>query len=337
MTHLSNPDSERADVAIAPPDAVAASHLRGHPPHAFAVEARGVRHRYGGKTVLDALDLRVPTHSTFGIFGANGAGKSTLLRLLAGIERVQQGKVSVLGHDAGQLALPTRQQIAYVSEGQQLPHWMTLSQLLAYCAPMYPSWDHELAAALQSQFDLDARGKVGAMSRGQRMKVALLCALAPRPQLLLMDEPFTGLDAAVKDDVVKGLLNISLVERTTIVFATHDILEVEPLVEHVAFLRHGRMGVAGELEALRERYRCLEFVFANSDDVPRAWPTSFTAIRRVESSGLRAIAYVDKSRIANDLPTIAARAQHVHDRPITLREMYFQFATASASQAENAQ
>lgn len=296
-----------------------------------AVTVRGLSHRYGKTRVLDALDLTIPPGAIYALFGANGAGKSTLLRLLAGIDRVQHGDARVFAMPVASLPIATRQRIAYVAEGQRLPGAMRLEQLEAYVAPLYPTWDRALAASLRGRFDLDPRQKTGAMSRGQRMKVALLLALAARPSLLLMDEPFTGMDAAVKDDLVRGLLESGSEEGWTVVAATHDIAEMETLADWVGFLRDGRIAVSSSLEELRARYRRVELTLPSSAVATPTWPSTWLAVERAGQRVSALVADDDHTRIAS-VHGLAGAPVQVDVHPVSLKELYLALGAKRATE-----
>lgn len=282
-----------------------------------AIALRGVTHRYGKKVVLDELDLIVPEGAMYVLLGANGAGKTTLLRMLIGVERERAGTVEIFGTPVNKLTLAQKQQIAYVAEGQQLPDWMREEQLEAYCAPLYPSWDHTLAASLRERFDLDPKQKLGKMSRGQRMKAALLCALAPRPKVLLMDEPFTGMDVAVKDELVRGLLDVAGDEGWSVLLSTHDIAEVDTVVDYAGFLKGGKLQLEGPVDVLRELYRRVELTLSESSArvaVPESW-------RQVERAGQRLMAVVPAVDVS--LPVaIESLVLEKSERALTLKELY---------------
>ena len=193
------------------------------------VEVTQVTHRYGKVTALEDLNLAVPQGALYALLGPNGSGKTTLLQILMGLRRPTAGRVEIFGKESHSLSLPDRAGIGYIAEGQSLPGWMRLEQLEAYLAPLYSTWDRLLATSLRKRFSLDPTRKLQAMSRGEQMKAALLCALAPRPRLLIMDEPFTGMDAMVKDDLVQGLLDSASSEGWTVLVTSHDIGELEML------------------------------------------------------------------------------------------------------------
>ncbi len=288
------------------------------------VAVQGLSHRYGSKQVLRDLELIVPEGATYALLGANGAGKTTLLRLLAGIERVQEGTATLFGDSVRGMSMPQRQRFSYVAEGQEIPTWMRLEQMEAYCAPLYPTWDAQLATQLRKRFDLDAKQKLGTMSRGQRMKAALLCALAPRPRLMLMDEPFTGMDIGVKEELVRGLIDTSAEYGGTVLVSTHDIGEIEMLVDWVGFLRDGRVNVSAPLEQLRETYRRVEFTLVAGASLPIVQPASWL---RVERSGQRVSVLgsgISADAIEREMP---GQVRGVEEYEVTLRELYFVLAT----------
>jgi ABC-2 type transport system ATP-binding protein len=229
------------------------------------IDVNGLTYRYGTTLALHGVDLRIEEGELHALVGPNGSGKTTLLQILAGLRRARTGRASVLGRDVSSLGIADRQRVTYVAEGQRLPGWMRLEQLEAYLTPLYPTWDRALARDLRSRFDLDPRRTLQAMSRGQQMKAALLCALAPRPRLVLMDEPFTGMDAAVKDDLVRGLLDSAGTEGWTVLLCSHDIGELEMFTDHVSVLVDGRIALSTSMDAMRERFKRVEVLLAGSE------------------------------------------------------------------------
>jgi ABC-2 type transport system ATP-binding protein len=223
-----------------------------------AIEADRVSFSYGGVTALRDLELAVPEGALYAMLGPNGSGKTTLLQILTGLRHADSGRAAVLGVDSRRLSTRDRARIAYVAEGQSLPSWMRLEELEGYLAPLYPTWDRDLANQLRERFNLDPKRKIAAFSRGGQMKAALLCALAPRPRVLLMDEPFTGMDALVKDELVRGLLASASSEGWTVLLCSHDIGELELLADWVGFLADGQMRLSEPLDLLYQRFKHVE-------------------------------------------------------------------------------
>jgi ABC-2 type transport system ATP-binding protein len=286
-----------------------------------AVTTERLSFRYRRDNVLRDLDFAVPEACIFALLGPNGSGKTTLLKLLAGILRPQAGTASVLGVPVRALAYTDRQRISYVAEGQELPGWMRLDQLETYLAPLYPGWDAALAASLRQRFALDLTARIGAMSRGQRMKVALLCALAPRPRLVLMDEPFTGMDAMVKDDIVRGLLDSASSEGWTVLIASHDIAEVEVLADAVGIFRGPSSIQSMSMDDLHRRFRHVEVVMPDPAAALAARPRAEWLSFARSGSRLEFIDVGDGDR-AGELKAAFPGATVVDVRPATLREAF---------------
>ena len=291
------------------------------------VNVSHLTYRYGKRTALDDLDFSVPDGALYALLGPNGSGKTTLLQILTGLRRASAGRVSLLGVERSALPLRERARVSYIAEGQPLPKWMRLEQLEAYLAPLYDTWDPSLAHALRERFELDPRQVVGTLSRGQHMKAALLCALAPRPRLLLMDEPFTGMDALVKDELVRGLLESSGTEGWTVLLCSHDIGELESLADWVGFLSAGRMLLSETMESLRARFRRVDVVLPEAES-PSAqqYPTEWTAVER---AGRLLSFMVSHSHDSPLEPVLSARfpgAARIDVREASLREVFVALA-----------
>lgn len=220
-----------------------------------AVEVRGVSYNYGNVQALRDLDFVVPEGALYALLGPNGSGKTTLLQIIMGLRRARRGSVSIFGTESHSLTMHDRTGIGYIAEGQPLPGWMRLEQVEAFLKPLYPTWDKSLATDLRERFGLDPTRKIKTLSRGEHMKAALLCTLAPRPRLLVMDEPFTGMDALVKDDLVRGLLGSAGTEGWTVLLCSHDIGELELLADWVGFLDSGRLVLSEPMDAVREQFK----------------------------------------------------------------------------------
>lgn len=295
------------------------------------VEARGLTHRYGEVSALRDVDLRVPEGALYALLGPNGAGKTTLLQILLGLRRPTAGRVSLLGKDLSQLTIRDRAAIAYVAEGQPLPGWMTLARLEAYLAPLYPAWDHALADDLRRRFRLDPRRKIRTLSRGERMKAALLCALAPRPKLLLLDEPFTGMDALVKDELVRGLLESAGAEGWTVLVCSHDIGEMEALADWVGFLDGGRLRLSEPMEVLRDRFRRVEVVSRDgAGPLPARLPAEWLSVER---SGPRVSFFLSDAGEGTDVADLRRwfpEPARIDVRAASLREIFVALARGDA-------
>jgi ABC-2 type transport system ATP-binding protein len=250
------------------------------------IETHQLTRRFGRTEALHGLDFTVPAGSLCALLGPNGAGKTTTLKLLMNLLSPTAGEARVLGTDTRRLGEREFARIGYVSENQQLPLWMSVGQYLDYCRPFYPAWDRDLETTLRKQFALPADRKLSQLSRGMLMKTALLSALAYRPKLLVLDEPFSGLDPLVRDEFVRGLLEVSTSGEWTVLVSSHDIEEVERLCDRVAVLDNGRLRLDEPAEQLLGRFRRVEVTGAPAAAAPGAgeleWAQAGALTRFVE-------------------------------------------------------
>jgi ABC-2 type transport system ATP-binding protein len=245
------------------------------------IETNDLSRRYGRTDALHGLNLSVPAGSIFAFIGPNGAGKTTTIKILMNLLEPSGGASRVLGVDSRRLGPREREKIGYVSENQKLPDWMTVRQLLDYCRPFYPTWDRDLEAKLLKQFELPPDRKVRQLSRGMMMKAALLISLPYRPKLLVLDEPFSGLDPLVRDEFVRGMLEVSQQSEWTIFISSHDINEVEQLADRVGLIDGGRMQFAEPIEGLMGRFRRVEVTLGNAEPDLLSPPEEWLELERM--------------------------------------------------------
>ena len=220
---------------------------------AAVIETQGLAKSYGRFGALHGLDLSMPQGSIFALVGASGAGKTTAIRVLLNILTPTRGRASVLGVDSRSIGPGLLARIGYVSESQLMPPRLRVGQLFDFLRPCYRSWDRQLEQELRDRLRLPAERRIQALSHGMRLKMALACALAFHPQLLILDEPFSGLDALTRDEMIAVFLREP--RETSILISSHELDEVERLATHVAFLDEGRLLFQGMLEELRARAR----------------------------------------------------------------------------------
>ncbi len=241
-----------------------------------AIRTDGLVKRFRGVEALRDLNLVVPEGAVYALVGPNGAGKTTAIKILMNIFRASSGRAEVLGFDSTRLAGQKLASIGYVSENQDLPGWMRVRDLLAYLRPFYPTWDRSLEDELVRQFDLPLSRKLRHLSRGMRMKAALASALAYHPKLIVLDEPFTGLDPLVRDELIQGLLERA--EEATIFVSSHDLAEIESFSSHVGYLEQGRLIFSEELPKLVDRFREVELTYDAPPALPQKLPESWMQV-----------------------------------------------------------
>jgi ABC-2 type transport system ATP-binding protein len=281
------------------------------------VETQGLSKKFGRFEAVEDLDLRVPEGSVFALIGSNGAGKTTVIRLLMNILRADRGQANVLGTPSSRLEPGDFQRIGYVSESQKLPERLSLAHYFEYLRSLYPAWDRALETQLCAQFELPSARKIRHLSHGMRMKALLVGALAYRPKLLVLDEPLSGLDTLVRDEVVNGLLQQAA--ETTILISSHELAEIESFTTHVAFIQNGRLLLQEAIEDLQARFREVHVTLSAVKDLPQPLPPGWL-LPAVEGHRLRFIA----AHYAGDGPLYEELTRHfgavkIECEPMSLR------------------
>jgi ABC-2 type transport system ATP-binding protein len=210
---------------------------------------------YGRRRVVDHLDLRVPQGSVYGLLGRNGAGKSTTLKMLAGIVRPDYGRVELLGENVDQLRPQTRARIAYLAEGHPLYTWMSVREAVAFTTSFYPNADRHLVEQILDHFGLAGGTKIRSLSKGQRAQVSLALAIAPDPELLLLDDPTLGLDTNVRRDFLESMIQIIQRRGRTILFSSHVLGDVERVADRVGVMIDGVLRVDCPAEHFKRSVR----------------------------------------------------------------------------------
>jgi len=210
--------------------------------------------RFGTTTALASVRLDLPRGGVYGLVGANGAGKTTLIKHILGLLRAESGSVRVFGLDPVADPVGVLSRIGYLSEENDLPGWMRVDELIAYSRAFYPAWDDVYAEELRRTFALDPSAKVKTLSKGQKARLGLLVALAYRPELLVLDEPSSGLDPIVRRDILGAVLRTIADEGRTVLFSSHLLEEVEQVADHVTMISEGGIVLSAPLTAIKESH-----------------------------------------------------------------------------------
>lgn len=245
------------------------------------IEVRELSRRFGKTQALEGVTLGVPRGCVFGLVGENGAGKTTLIKHVLGLLRARQGSVRVFGLDPVADPPGVLGRIGYLSEDRDLPDWMRVGELMNYTRAFYPNWDERYAHELLRAFELDTDQRIKSLSRGQRAQAGLLIALAHRPELLLLDEPSSGLDAVVRRDILAAIIRTVADEGRTVLFSSHLLDEVERVADRVAMINRGKLVLSGTLDDVKESHRHLTIAF----DQPPSSPPQLPGALAIEGEG----------------------------------------------------
>jgi ABC-2 type transport system ATP-binding protein len=292
------------------------------------IATHGLSRSYGKHTALSDVTLTVEPGSVYALVGPNGAGKTTLIQLLMNLLPATAGTAQVLGRPATQIRAKALTQIGYISENQEMPEWMTVGGFLDYLRPFYPHWDRDLEAQLLRDFTLPMDRKLSHLSRGMRMKAAFVSSLSYRPALLVLDEPFSGLDPLVRDELIQGLLD--RVGETTLFLSSHDLAEIESFASHVGYLEQGKLLFSEEMTTLGNRFRQVEFLVDPASGEQTDLPVAWLGVER--SGALVRFTHAAFRTEAEATAEIAARfptAANVEFAPMSLRAIFLANARAN--------
>jgi len=297
------------------------------------ISATGLTKRFRRTEAVDGLNLEVSEGSIFGLIGPNGAGKTTTIKVLMNIHKPTAGHAEVLGVDSRRIGPAEFTKIGYVSESQELPEWMTVEYFLSYLKPFYPTWDDARASELVRQFDLPLKRQLKHLSRGMKMKAALVSSLAYRPKLLVLDEPFSGLDPMVREDLAEGLVDSA--DETSILVSSHDLGDIESFSSHIGYIENGKLRFSEEMSSLTARFREIEVTVESTAKIfqnhrwPHTWlrpDTTPAVVRFVESQ-------FDPERTQNDIRSMFGDLVQISVNPMPLRAIFVTLARAGTKTA----
>ena len=226
------------------------------------IEIKNLVREFGNKRALDNVSMTIQSGTVMGLVGENGAGKTTLIKHVLGLLKAQQGTVSVFGMDPVSNPEAVLSKIGYLSEEGDLPTWMKVHELMRYSAAFYPTWDDQYAMKLLDEFKLDPGAKLSKMSKGQRSRAGLLVAMAYRPQLLVLDEPSSGLDPIVRKDILGAIIRTIADDGRTVLFSSHLLSEVERVADQISMVKNGKILISDDLDSVKESHYRATLLFA---------------------------------------------------------------------------
>jgi ABC-2 type transport system ATP-binding protein len=235
-----------------------------------AIQARGLTRFFGRKCAVDSLSFTVPRGSVFAFIGRNGAGKTTTIRMILGVLEPTRGSSAILGHDSTDLPPEVRGRIGYMAESHPVYGWMRVGQYGRFQSGFYSRWNQDIFAAVIDHFSIDPRTKAGHLSHGQRAGLHLAMTLAIEPEILMLDDPATGLDPAARRSLLEAMIYFTRSRERTIFFSSHLLDDVERVADQVAVLDYSVLRACCSVETFRDRVRRLVARFPTAP--PRELP-----------------------------------------------------------------
>ncbi|MBL1422017.1 MAG: ABC transporter ATP-binding protein [Alphaproteobacteria bacterium] len=245
----------------------------------MAVECKAINKRHSHFQLQD-VDLSIEQGTVMGLVGPNGAGKSTILRIIMGLQKPDSGSLKVLGHSMPDDQIAAKRRIGFVAEDMRLYESETIGFHMDFIKSIFDTWDQDYAATLLRRFDLIKDQKIKGLSHGQRVKATLMLALARRPQLLVFDEPTTGLDPAVRKEVLDEMMNSLQDETRSILFSSHNTLDIEQISDYITFIYDGRIIESKDKESFLDSWRRLRLVNIDNKPLP-----DLPNIKQIQQSG----------------------------------------------------
>jgi ABC-2 type transport system ATP-binding protein len=236
------------------------------------IEAHGLTKYFGREKVVDTLEMAVPRGTVYGFLGRNGAGKTTTIRMMLGLLHATRGRCTLLGCDSEELIPAVKARVGYLAEGHHLIGWMRIGEHAEFLRSYYEKWDQKGFNETIERFRLDPKKKISSLSRGQRAQVALAFCLAPKPELLVLDDPTLGLDPVVRYDVLESIIATIQGESRTVFFSSHNLADVERVADRIGIIEAGVLRADCPLATFKERVRRVRCLFRNRQRPELALP-----------------------------------------------------------------
>ena len=287
-------------------------------PNQPVVVINGLSRRFKSKLALDGVSLNVERGQVFGLVGANGAGKTTLIKHILGLLQAESGSVRVFGLDPVVEPVAVLSRVGFLSEDRDLPGWMRVDELIRYTRAFHREWDTAYAEQLRQQFQLDPAARIKHLSRGELAKAGLLVALAHRPELLVLDEPSSGLDPVVRREMLEAIVRTVADEGRTVFFSSHLLDEIERVSDRVAMMACGRVVLQGRLDEILESHFRLTLRFPT----PPPTPPKLAGALLVTGSGLEWTVLCNGARAELAAAVVRLGARIVDETAASLDEIF---------------
>ncbi len=277
--------------------------------------------RYDGQPALDGVSLRLEPGTVLGLIGRNGAGKTTLIRALLGLVEPDGGSATLWGRPALQMDDAAKARLSYVPQQPEALAWLKVGDMLDFIGRFYPRWDAAFVDATLARWDLPRNKLLAKLSPGERQRVAIIRALAPQPELLVLDEPAAALDPVARRELLREIATRAGEFGTTVLFSTHIVSDLERVASHVAFMHRGRLLLHSELDSLKERHLRLHIPASAADQL--AGPVPGEVARRPHPYGGHSVVIV---RDEDTSWPVLAHAPGVQREVLSLEDLFVEVA-----------
>ncbi|MCX7045218.1 MAG: ABC transporter ATP-binding protein [Candidatus Sumerlaeota bacterium] len=285
------------------------------------ISTRNLMKRFGSVQALHDLTLDIFPGRIVGLMGANGCGKSTLMRHIIGLYLPDEGRCTTFGVEAARLGPKEMARIGYVHQEGELLDWMSTAQLIRYVAAYYPNWNADLEKRYAAEFELNPKSRVGALSPGQRQKLAILLAIGFEPELLILDEPAAAMDPLARRQFLDLILEMIQAPNRTILISSHILTDIEKVIDHALIMDKGRLLRDCSFDDLREEFLKIR-ITALQGDLPAQLP--FANVIEQTRNGSQAL--LTLSGRAQTQEQIEALADSIHCQierlPLPLEDIY---------------
>lgn len=299
--------------------------------NANAIQVRGLIRRFGKTAALDGLDFDVPAGSVTGLLGPNGAGKSTTIHILMGLLRRHAGDVTVFGFDPAARDVRIRQRTGFVPEDPRGEPRYSVRQNLDFLKAFRPGWDTALEKDLLARFELDPSASAVSLSRGQRAKLALIGALAYRPELLILDDPTSGLDPLARREFIEGIVSVLADEGRTVFFSSHHVDDIDRVADRIVVIRNGKCLVESDLETVHAAWRLFRLSFGER---PAPETLALPGLRRWSPEGRSGLAVFD-GFTGTSMQALAELHVDAEPRPLSLEDIYVELARTGSGRSSS--
>ena len=278
---------------------------------------------FGRKKVLEGFDMSLEEGKVYGLLGKNGEGKTTLIRMIMGIIPGDRGKILYKGKEI-QFNKPLyKKELGYIPEESVFFGWMTIQELMSFNSSFYPGWNRKKAGELLGRFDLDAKFKIKNLSRGMKLKLGLIVALAAEPELLILDDPTSGMDVPTRHDFLKGIIREILDEGTSILFSSHLVHELEGIIDHLGILHDGQLILEENFEQVKNSAKKVHLIFDGS--VPDGINIPGMLTKQIDGNKCDLGIYPWSEDVKNSLEALKPVKMNIDF--MTLEEIFIQFVT----------